>query len=232
MVESETWLSFRMALTGASASNRATANLVFAIHQISNHVAATGPSCNKNVIAFAQASGATVGLYVGSQVHRQDIAAKLLSQVLALVEAGRVSESLVAELCDPEAEYGADYVAGLVIDTEGDVEKVRQSVQQWSMNSCLTSRVSGQVFGEAVTFSIPAPSSSLLAGGPGGPTGNSTSASRNGTTLTARRHLARNGRAVLQGLEARQSYCSNVKTVVGKLRSCRLCRLRGSPGLH
>ncbi|KAK4455350.1 hypothetical protein QBC34DRAFT_340767 [Podospora aff. communis PSN243] len=179
-----------------------TASVVSALRQLSKHVANTAPSCNNNAIAFAQSGAAVVGLYVGAQVHRQGISTDVLNRVLSHVESRGSSDSasLTVELCDPNAEYGADYVVGLAINTGGDVQQVQQSVRNWSKGSCLSAASPGDVLGDELSFFAPAPA--LLAEGPA--TNGSTS---NNSTLQARS---------IRGVSRRQNYCSNSKTVVDK----------------
>jgi hypothetical protein len=206
----------RLASTGGSASGKAATNVVSAIRQISNYVGGITPSCNKNAIAFAQSDKAVVGLYVGSQVHRQSpgLAADVLGRLLARVEANGVSDSLVVELCDPDAGHGADYVVGVVINTQGDAHMVQQSVRQWTKNSCLTVGASDEVLGEEeVTFLAPAPP--VFANGQGSEESSSGSNNKTGT-LQARRVGGSN--AMFRGATRRQTYCSNVKEVVCKFK--------------
>ncbi|KAK3312003.1 hypothetical protein B0H66DRAFT_100717 [Apodospora peruviana] len=191
-------LRLRLGSTGESAgTGTSTASVASAIRQISKYVGATAPSCNNNAIAFAQTGKAVVGLFVGSQVHRQGIAADVLGRLLSRVEAsGPASDSLVVELCDPDAEYGADYVLGLVVNTEGDIQKVQQSVRKWTKGSCLTGAPGATngsevlELGGKLTFLVPLPVPATIPI----PT-NSTTQSRS-------------------ALSRRQNYCSNVKEVV------------------
>ncbi|KAB5583051.1 hypothetical protein GE09DRAFT_1247143 [Coniochaeta sp. 2T2.1] len=186
-------------LTEASSAN--SASIAFAIRQISNYVGGTPPSCNNNPVAFAQAGKVVVGLYIGAQVHREAIAADVMDRVLSRVKAsgGSNPASFVVELCDRDAEYGADYTVGLIVNTDGDVQNVRQSVRKWTKGSCLGG-ASGEVLGRDLTFLAPAPV--LLA--EGSATNASTSTSNNTLPALARR---------IGSMGRRQNYCSNVKKV-------------------
>ncbi|KAK0726585.1 hypothetical protein B0T21DRAFT_422331 [Apiosordaria backusii] len=179
---------------------------------IANHLESIAPSCNNNTVAFAHSGNAVVGLYVGAQAHRQGIAADVLSRVLARVQNEGVSENMVVELCEPDAEYGADYVVGVVINTGGDVSKVQQSVRQWSKASCLARGASSQVLGgTAVTLLVPAPAQSLLANPP---SSNNTVGSFSNSTSLSPAYRVRDSGSMFHGLAGRQEYCSNVKKVV------------------
>lgn len=206
-LEAQHALPLRLASTAPGSGSNATADsakIAAALRQVSSFVAAAAPSCNDNSIAFAQAGKAIVGLYVGARIQRQGVTATVLERVLSRLEASAVSstasEPFLVELCDPDAEYGADYTAGLVINTEGDVDSVRQTVRSWSKGSCLAGP-SSDVLGEKLAVLVPAPSSAMLAGGPAL---NGSTPSSN-TTLPSFR---------VRGLDRRQSYCSNVKEVV------------------
>lgn len=146
-----------------------------------------------------------MGFYAGAQVHRQGIPSDVINRVLGLFSASNPpSASFVVELCDADAAYGADYTVGFVVNTDGDVHQVQQSVRKWSKGACLAA-TSNDILGEKLTFLAPAPIAAIpAAGGSGSATNASTLASN--STLAALR---------VRGLARRQDYCSNFKTVVG-----------------
>ncbi|KAJ4286854.1 hypothetical protein N0V88_007866 [Collariella sp. IMI 366227] len=206
-LEAEVSSSLRLATTGTQPAAAATKpGIAASLRQISNHIGSIAPSCNNDTLAFAHAGNAIVGLYVGSQVHRQGIATKVLERVLARVEGEGISESLVVEMCEPDAEYGADYVVGVIVvssHTDTSVGKVQQSVRQWSKGSCQTS--GGQTLaGEKVKLLVPAPAALSTVN----PTDDSasdfsTQGKRDGGAMFGRHSHLR-----------REEYCSNVKSVV------------------
>ncbi|KAL8393756.1 hypothetical protein RB595_003486 [Gaeumannomyces hyphopodioides] len=107
--------------------------------QISNHIRQVTPvTCVNNTISFAYAGRVAMGFYGGSQAHRQGVSSKLLDTFLEHVRKEGMPDSLLVELCDRDAEHGADYVVGIAASTSLDLPSVQSAVKQWSQGSCLT----------------------------------------------------------------------------------------------
>ncbi|KAK1833707.1 hypothetical protein QBC39DRAFT_254113 [Podospora conica] len=193
-LEAEQTSPLRLASTGGSSSTQApqaanSSDIISALDHASAFLARTPPACNSNPIAFAQAGKAVVGLYYGAQVHRQGIPSEVIDRVLSHLEtAASPASSFVVELCDPGAQYGADYTVGVVVSTDGDVHGVQQSVRKWFKGSCLAG-ASADVLGESLTFLAPAPAAADVVPAAGSEF------------------------FFPRGLGRRQDYCSNVKKV-------------------
>ncbi|KLU91336.1 hypothetical protein MAPG_09857 [Magnaporthiopsis poae ATCC 64411] len=153
--------AIRAARKGASPSQQGSAASVSefvtaAGRQISNHIGQVTPAtCVNNTVSFAYAGKVAMGFYGGSQAHRQGVSSKLLDAFLEHVRKEGMPDSLLVELCDRDAERGADYIVGIAASSNLDLPSVQSAVKQWSQGTCLTDSGAGSV--TEVSLLVPAP---------------------------------------------------------------------------
>ena len=143
--EATTSASVRLVSTGSSQSSTAVSQaLVGASRQVSNYLSQLELPCEKDAISFGSAGSSVIGVYGGSQAHRQGKAIQLLEKIASYLETTGVAETLVVELCDPEVNLGSDYIVGIAVSGEKDgLSFVQDAVRKWSNGSCITSSSSG-----------------------------------------------------------------------------------------
>lgn len=127
-----------LSANGDKADSKATDGLISATRQISNYLEnKSNVNGSKPTIAFGSSGKVLMGLYTGHQARQQGIHEKLLEKLLDELEEAGTSESIVVELCDSEAERGADYVVGIAASTKGDFTFVQDAAASWAKGKCV-----------------------------------------------------------------------------------------------
>ncbi|KAF1988610.1 glycoside hydrolase family 18 protein [Aulographum hederae CBS 113979] len=133
--------------------------------QVSNYFGHVKPVCDKDVIRFGFAGSAVLGVYGGSQAHRQGVFTQLLDKAVKHIEANGVSETLVIELCERDVSRGSDYTVGIAASTQkNSLGFVHNAVRQWSNGSCISnsSAASAPSTWAQVSLRVPLPVNGTL----------------------------------------------------------------------
>ncbi|KAE8381110.1 hypothetical protein BDV26DRAFT_106635 [Aspergillus bertholletiae] len=82
---------------------------------------------------FGSSGKTVVGLYIGSKIQRATAVDSVAEQMLKYIEQKGISSQIVLQHCGSNA----DYILGMVINMDGDLPNVQQSVRTWSDGQCV-----------------------------------------------------------------------------------------------
>jgi chitinase len=107
--------------------------------------------CNET-IKFAYSGQTSVGVYMGSALHRQGLLPSVIQDFIDQVKHEDVTRTQLVQLCDDEK--SARYTMGIIINSAGDLSATQQAVQTWRNGSCVTTLESTSTWNN-LTFSTP-----------------------------------------------------------------------------
>ncbi|KAL1838072.1 hypothetical protein VTJ49DRAFT_3092 [Mycothermus thermophilus] len=138
-----------------------------------------------DAISLLAKSGDTVlGLYVGSEL-RKSSAGPILERFAEVAgEKDRPRRKASAQICGPAGKRSAVHTFGVMYDTTGAIDTVRDALAQWAKAKCLSRFDSSETWKDAELKIIPAIAMTM---GPDAVLSNANSASSKSTT---RRHLS------------------------------------------
>lgn len=89
-------------------------------------------------IVFARSANVIGGLHAGSQVDRQSASAAL-SQYGSRINAGSLSQQLVAQACKSSTlnETISPQFFGIILDAQGDISNVQSALRSWNDAECI-----------------------------------------------------------------------------------------------
>jgi len=140
--------------------------VVAAAQQMLSYLAQKDASCNSTEL-FASSGQAAIGLYSGSQLRDQGVAASVLQHFIDQVHSEGISDTLLVQLCGSD-DRGADFALGIVANANASLAFVQSAVKTWSNGKCET-RYDRAATWKNTTFWTPNPSK------PNNNTNNSTS---------------------------------------------------------
>ncbi|KAL4996287.1 hypothetical protein BDV10DRAFT_187234 [Aspergillus recurvatus] len=127
--EQSTSFSLTTDPTSGSAATSDIHTLLQAVHDY-----LVGASLCSTTSIFGYYNGVSVGLYAGSAIDNIKSIPYLVQSLQTQISTGQTSKSIVMERCDETP--NADYVAGLAVDTSGDIAAVQKAVHAWSNGKC------------------------------------------------------------------------------------------------
>jgi chitinase len=143
--------SLQMAFNGPDASG-SVSDFVEASQQMASYLVQQKPSCNQTV-TFTYSGSAVVGLFAGSGIQSQGIAASVLQQFIASVESSGYSESVLVQLCSGN-NRSSRYSMGIIANADADVGFVQDAVATWASGGCVTTYDRADTW-QNITLSIP-----------------------------------------------------------------------------
>lgn len=130
--------SVRLVTEGSTDDSKAAESLMYATQQVSNYID-NKPAVNgsRPTIAFGSSGSVLMALYTGHQVRQQGIHEELLKSFIKQIEENGASASILVELCDSDAERGADYTVGIAASTKGDITFIQDATAKWANGTCV-----------------------------------------------------------------------------------------------
>ncbi|KAK5652624.1 hypothetical protein OQA88_10217 [Cercophora sp. LCS_1] len=161
------------------------------------------PTCDATSI-LAKADNTVVGLYVGSEI-RKSSAAPLLERFSEFASSGSTSRRASAQICGPAGKRSAAHVFGVIYDTTGSLDAVRDAIATWTKAECLSGFDASETWKDQQFKIIPAIAMTMGANAAlssNTTAGNSTLGGSNSTLVVERRS---HGRIARQPLPSDQS---------------------------
>lgn len=153
------------------------------------------PTCDATSV-LAKLGDTVLGLYVGSEI-RKSSAAPLLERFAEFAaKSGRPSRQASAQICGPPRKRSAVHTFGVIYDTTGSVDTVRDAIARWTKAECLSGLDASETWKDQELKIIPAIALTMGADAVL-KSGNSTSGS-NSTLAVERRSRGRITRPRLQ----------------------------------
>lgn len=193
--------SLQIAFNG-SKSSTSLVDFNAATYQLANYLASQNASSCQQVIIFAYSNTVAVGLYVGSALQSQGVAASVLQKFIESTNSGNYFESNMVQLCSDQS---SRFSMGIIANANADLAAVQNSVATWASGDCVNTYDHASVLANVpVTIPTIAP--------------NSTFISANGSTSRNETHqAARKSRALW-----RRGDCTTVKVASGD--SCKYAK--------
>ncbi|KAL2257800.1 hypothetical protein VTK26DRAFT_9157 [Humicola hyalothermophila] len=94
------------------------------------------PTCDATSI-LAKSGDTVLGLYVGAEI-RKSSAAPLLERFAEFSGNNNPSRQASAQVCGPAGKRSAVHTLGVIYDTTGSVDAVRDAISRWSKAECLS----------------------------------------------------------------------------------------------
>jgi chitinase len=129
--------------------------VVAALEQLVAYETMNPYPCNET-INFAYAGKTSVGIYMGSALHRQGLLTSILEDLIDRVEQEGVTETTVVQLCDSRT---SRYSMGVIINSNEDLLATQMAVQSWRDTSCLD-MPENTITWNNLTYSVPVLSNS------------------------------------------------------------------------
>lgn len=112
------------------------------------------PTCDATSI-LAKSGNTVVGLYVGSEL-RKSSAAPLLERFAEFASKSGPSHQASAQICGPAGKRSAVHTFGVIYDTTGSVDAVRDAIARWTKAECLAGFDSSETWKDVKFKVIPA----------------------------------------------------------------------------
>jgi chitinase len=125
-------------------------NALAALEQLYAYELMNAAPCNET-INFAYSNGIAVGLYTGSGIHRHNLLAPVLRDLVGYIRDEGLPEILVAQRCGSSS---ARYVMGIFVSGTGDLTAAQAAVQSWRNSSCVGSLEQSKRWLD-ITFPLP-----------------------------------------------------------------------------
>lgn len=143
--------SLQMASNGSDALGSVSA-FVEASQQMASYLAQQKPNCDQKV-AFTYSGSAVVGLFAGSGIQSQGIAASMLQKFIASVQSSGYSKSVLVQLCSGDGR-SSRYSMGIIANSDADVGSVQDAVATWASGGCITTYDRADIW-QNITMLIP-----------------------------------------------------------------------------
>lgn len=136
--ETESSAAIQYIAKGSRASSKSGDGVAAASSQITNYLDnKSNVNGSRPTIAFGSSEGVLMGLYTGHQARQQGIHETLFEKLRDEIEENGATDSLIVELCDTDAEHGADYIVGIAASTKGDFNFVQDATAKWAKGECV-----------------------------------------------------------------------------------------------
>ncbi|KAI9778945.1 MAG: hypothetical protein M1816_003793 [Peltula sp. TS41687] len=127
----KTEVTMELARSGSGDSGNSS-QVIAAAKQIQNRLV-DDTNC-KMTISFGCSDEAVVGLYVGGRIHNKGAAESLVQKFIDHIQQAGISNSTLLQYCNADA----DYVLGIIANTNGNLAAVQKAVQDWGDAKCVT----------------------------------------------------------------------------------------------
>lgn len=139
----------------AGTATGSTSEAVASLEQLLAYETMNPYPCNET-INFAYSGKTSVGIYMGSALHRQGLLTSILKDLIDRVEQEGVTETTVVQLCDSRT---SRYSMGIIINSNEDLLATQMAVQSWRDTSCLD-MPDNTIAWNNLTYSVPVVSNS------------------------------------------------------------------------
>jgi chitinase len=107
--------------------------------------------CNET-INFAYSGQTSVGVYMGSALHRQGLLPSIIQDLIERIDQEGVTETQIVQLCNNNS--SARYTMGIIVNSNGDLLATQQALQSWRNATCITALDSTSIWNK-LTFTSP-----------------------------------------------------------------------------
>lgn len=138
------------------AATGSASEAVAALEQLLAYESLDQSPCNET-INFASSGKTSVGIYMGSALHRQGLLPSILKDIIARVQDDGITETTVVQLCDSRT---SRYSLGVIINSNDDLLATQKAVQSWRNSTCHTTLDNVVSGWKKLTYSVPVASNS------------------------------------------------------------------------